>query len=166
MTDEKKQQRDAYRKKTSLNSMYFNRFLLIRYILAIFMFCNLYWAIFSLGTLSIVSILPIALIVGLVVALFEQIKLYRQHTNDLPKSRVFFISQLTTNCILLLGVYSPLFNTIFPFLTDESATKSAITLVLLLGIVLCLLTLNKIQKISQNQDKHFMTIKQYEQTVI
>ena len=45
-------------KKISLTNLYFNRFLAVRYITAFFLFINLYWAVFLLGSLSIASVLP------------------------------------------------------------------------------------------------------------
>ncbi len=39
----------ANRRALSLTSMYFNRFLVFRYVTAIFFFVNLYWAIVLLG---------------------------------------------------------------------------------------------------------------------
>lgn len=166
MIDEKKQQSAEYRKKTSLNSMYFNRFLWIRYALAIFMFCNLYWAIFSLGAQSIFAILPIFLLIGLATVLFEQVKLYRNHSNELPKTRLFFIGQLAINSLLLISIYTSFYKKLFPFFTESSTTKSMVSFLVLIGIMLCLLTLNKIKIIGQNQDKHFGIIKKYEETLI
>ncbi len=43
MSDQNKARYDKSRRELSLTSMYFNRYLLIRYVTAGFFFANLYW---------------------------------------------------------------------------------------------------------------------------
>ncbi|MGF7427975.1 hypothetical protein ABUK64_09280 [Lactiplantibacillus argentoratensis] len=59
----------ANRRALSLTSMYFNRFLVFRYVTAIFFFVNLYWAIVLFGFGSGIGLLPSILLIGTAVVM-------------------------------------------------------------------------------------------------
>ncbi|MEG3033149.1 MAG: hypothetical protein RR813_08035, partial [Enterococcus sp.] len=76
MKDTDKKALDLDRKKLSLKNMYFNRYLLVRYLSAIFFFSNLYWLIALLLVGSKLFFVPAILIISILPAVFEQEKLY------------------------------------------------------------------------------------------
>src|SRR5699024_12760599 len=63
------------RKNLSIKTMYFNRYLLVRYISALFFFTNLYWFISLLLSDSSLYFLPLLLLIVLVISIAEQVKM-------------------------------------------------------------------------------------------
>ncbi|POD82820.1 hypothetical protein S101258_02205 [Lactiplantibacillus plantarum subsp. plantarum] len=99
----------ANRRTLSLTSMYFNRFLLFRYVTAIFFFVNLYWAIILFGSGSAAGLLPTALLIGAGVVIVEQVSKFWKHTNQLTLTRWFYWVQILANAIVAVGaVFGPI----------------------------------------------------------
>lgn len=153
------------RKKTSITNMYFNRFLLIRYTTALFLFFNLYWFVFLLFSQPLLALLPFALFAGAAVVALEQVKLYRNHSQKLPYARFFYMAQGIVNVGLIGLIYTPAYANLFPFLTKTMDTKRVLTCALLIGILISLVVLRKLYKIRLGQDKHLKLVKAYEKTL-
>lgn len=66
----------AAKKEYANKSMRFNRFLLFRYMTAIFFFVNLYWTLLSLSQWTWAGLIPIALLIvdGLILILLNKLK--------------------------------------------------------------------------------------------
>lgn len=156
-----KQQRDQ-----SLRSFKFNRFLLVRYGLALYFFVNVYWAIFNLFTQFWSALLPIVLVALSVWAVSEQIRLYWHHDNQLPKTSLYFKFQLVTNIGVMAVVWlESVFKFLFPFLSFNSGSLIMIYGLLVLGALGLWLMIGRIQRISNNQDKKYELILKYERTI-
>ncbi|MCO5510028.1 hypothetical protein [Enterococcus hirae] len=84
MDETKKQQLALEKKQFSLKIMYFNRYLVIRYLTAFFFFINLNWLVLLLIARSSAWLLPLSLLALIVPAIGEQVILYRTHTNRAP----------------------------------------------------------------------------------
>ncbi|MGO2695966.1 MAG: hypothetical protein ACTIJA_05530 [Bavariicoccus seileri] len=153
------------RQEVGLRNMYFNRYLLIRYITAVFFFSNLYWFVFLAGTKSIFLGLPLVLLVGMVVVVWEQIKTYRDHRSEIPSTRLYYRVQLALNAVLCFSVYTPLFTSLFPFVKNSSEGKSVVLLMLVLGALLCVVVERKLQLISRHKDRHYGRIMAYKKAI-
>ncbi|WP_392551366.1 hypothetical protein RHO14_07690 [Orbus wheelerorum] len=152
-------------KKVSLTNLYFNRFLAIRYTTAFFLFLNLYWAIFLIGSLSFAAILPLFLFILSLFTALEQVKLYRCHSNKLPYA-YFFYRVLVVSCIILLiTLYSRLYNDFYPFLKNTHDVLNILTVLLIFSLSISFLMLKKLNKIKLDQDKHFKRIQAYEEII-
>lgn len=151
--------------KISLTNICFNRFLAIRYSTAFFLFLNLYWLVFLIGSKSIVAILPIALFVLGVLAAFEQIKLYRNHHNDLPYAQLFYRMILLTCCMLIIVHYTSWYHFFFPFLKYAQNVLNTIMGLLIGNSLIALWMLRKLKKIKCNEDKHFQLIQAYKKII-
>lgn len=110
----------ANRRALSLTSMYFNRFLLFRYVTAIFFFVNLYWAIVLFGSGSLVGLLPSILLLGTGSVMVEQVNKFWKQTNRLTFTRWFYWAQLIANLIVGLGVALGQLRVFYPFLNGTS----------------------------------------------
>jgi len=152
-------------KKISLTNLYFNRFLAVRYTTAFFLFLNLYWAIFLLGSLSITAILPCFLFALSLFTALEQIKLYRNHCNKLPYAYFFYGALLASSILLLITLYSPLYYLFYPFLKNTQDVLNILTVLLMVSLFVSFLMLKKLNKIKRNQDKHFERIQAYEEII-
>lgn len=150
-------------KKICLTNLYFNRFLFIRYATALFLFVTLYWSIFLFSIPSAMVIFPFTLFVLSLLVALEQIKLYRNHSNQLPFARLFYWCAIGFYCLLLFSVYTPLYHLFFPFLMVSA--RNTVFILVILSLVLCFFALKKLNKIQKNQDKHFGRVQAYEKII-
>lgn len=165
MKDTEKKALDTDRKKLSLKTMHFNRYLLIRYISAGFFFTNLYWLILLYLSQSRLLFLPLFLIIVILMSVFEQAKLYSTPTNVVPRTTNYYRLQLIVSTGLLLVTFTPLFSFLFPFMNKGVSGRAFIAVFLLTGCLLCLWIQNRLRNISLNHDKHYQRIKQYEKSL-
>ncbi len=165
MKDTDKKALDLDRKKLSLKNMHFNRYLLVRYLSAVFFFSNLYWLIALLLVGSKLFFVPAILIMSILPAVFEQAKLYNTPNNSVPKTEMYYWLQLIVNLGLLLSTFTPLFSWVFPFMNPGVSGRAFIVMFLLFGSLLCLVIKHRLHDISNNRDKHYHRIKQYEKSL-
>ena len=106
--------------RESIKYMYFSRYLMIRYIVTIFLFCNLMWFIISAYYGSRFGIFA-ALIVGVysAVASFEQLSKMHNRKRDIPITRIYLYVQMVVNALLAIGLFTPLKKMIFPFVINN-----------------------------------------------
>ncbi|MEB8091474.1 hypothetical protein [Mammaliicoccus lentus] len=70
------------RKETSIKSMYFNRYLLVRYASALFFFSNLYWFFYLITSRSWTFVIPLLMMIIILISVAEQVKMYGNHSNN------------------------------------------------------------------------------------
>lgn len=159
----KRNEKIADRADISLKTMYFNRYLLIRYILALFFFTNLYWFLSLLLSDSSLFFIPALLLIFIIISTVEQTKILNNHTNNAVYTKNCFKLLFFTNICLIFTVYFDFtFQRLYPFLVDKIASKVSVLFVLLAGILLCFFTLQRLYKIKNNKDKQYKRIKEYE----
>lgn len=156
---------EEQRRTASLKNMYFNRYLFVRYMTALFFFTNLYWAISIYITGSKFFLLPVALMLFMFGVIVEQVRLYSTHTNELPFTQNFYRVQLAANVLLLILSFTSLFTTFFPFMANTTNARLLMGAVLLVGCLLCVLILRRLKNISQNTDRHYKRMKDYEKAM-
>ena len=98
------------REETSLKTMYFNRFLLIRYITAILFFSNLYWFSALLISNKVATVVPGGMLICMSVVALEQFTFFNAPTDNAKKSIISYKIALIINAILMVAVISPLFS--------------------------------------------------------
>lgn len=166
MEKDEKTQIEQNRKEFSIQSMYFNRYLLVRYISALFFFTNLYWMISLLISNSSLYIIPLILMSGLLFSIAEQVKIYSNHTNDAKYTKYSYVMLIFTNIVLIiLTCFSSTFTQLYPFLLNQEKSKILVLIILVVGILLCTLILYRLNKIKHNDDKHYERIRNYEKIV-
>lgn len=156
---------DHTRAKLGLKNMYYNRYLLVRYLTAGFFFVNLYWLLFLLLAHSKLIVIPFSLLVFLVLVAAEQVKLYSTHTNNTRMTKLYYWLQLLVNLVLLLFVLSSQFSELFPFMANTQKAGQLLSVGLIIGSLLCLIILRRLRLIRHDQDRHFARIKRYEKTL-
>lgn len=145
----------------------FNRFLLLRYSLALFFFVNLYWLIFNLFTSPITAVVPLLIIICSTLAVGEQIKLYWHHDNTLKFTKLFFKTQFTANVLLTAVAWNKsIFSFLYPFLTYQNNLVMLLYALFITGAFASLILIKKAERIGMNKDKKFELIKKYEKTLI
>lgn len=83
MTKKEQLEIERQRRETALKNTFFNRYLLLRYTIALFFFGNIYWLLNQFIRPSFVIVLPITLIVLAILATVEQFRLYGKHDERL-----------------------------------------------------------------------------------
>ena len=152
-TSKKKLQKS--REETSLKTMYFNRFLLIRYITAILFFSNLYWFSALLISNKVATVVPGGMLICMSVVALEQFTFFNAPTDNAKKSIISYKIALIINAILMVAVISPLFSQLFPFLINNMKSKMLILSIITIGIILCSICLERLQKIKDRKDKQY-----------
>ncbi|BBM14509.1 MULTISPECIES: hypothetical protein [Enterococcus] len=165
MSEAEKKQRELEKKAFSLKVLYFNRYLIIRYLTAGFFFTNLYWLVSLLLASSKMFWVPLGLLFFLLPVVAEQVALYRTHKNNATVTRNYFRLQAVTNVFLLLAVFSPGYSQLFPFMADGSNGQALILFVIASGLLICLFCQRRLNKIHANTDRHYQRIKEYERVV-
>lgn len=154
------------KKETAMKNFRFNRFLLLRYLLAGFFFTNLYWLLSLAMSKSAWALLPLGLIVLSVPAIAEHLRLYGYPSDDVRNQlkwhRLFQITQIITNVILLVSVLTNFgFEQVFPFFTNSTTSKGFVSCILLAGILLSAVILKRISSIYSQKDKHASYITEF-----
>lgn len=166
MKKDERVQIENNRKKFSVNSMYFNRYLLVRYVSALFFFTNMYWLISLLMSDSSLYFIPLVLMIVLLSSIVEQVKMYSKHTNNANYTKNSFIIFLFTNVVLILPTcFSPSFTQLYPFFLNQEKSKILVLSILITGILLSALILYRLYQIKHDEDKHYARIKKYEEAI-
>ncbi|AZP93788.1 hypothetical protein QJ527_12600 [Enterococcus mundtii] len=165
MSEAEKKPRELEKKAFSLKVLYFNRYLIIRYLTAGFFFTNLYWLVSLLLASSKLFWVPSGLLFFLLPVVAEQVALYRTHKNNATVTRNYFWLQALTNVFLLLAVFSPGYSQLFPFMANGSNGQALILCVIACGLLICLFCQRRLNKIHTDTDRHYQRIKEYERVV-
>ncbi|MBO1307976.1 hypothetical protein JZO70_17510 [Enterococcus sp. 669A] len=161
----KKGTRDI-KKETALKNFRYNRFLILRYLLAGFFFSNLYWLLMLFMSRSWYALLPASLFILTLPAIGEHAKLYGDMTDQIQnklRHHKFYLSiQLGMNLVLLVISFTEGgFQRLYPFLTTSSQAKAALVTILLVGIFMSAFCIHRIRRIYLQQDKHYEYIQEF-----
>lgn len=152
------------REETSLKTMYFNRFLLIRYITAIFFFLNLYWLFSLVMCNSVLLVVPGLTLIFIVRAVWEQCTMYSSPIDNAEKTILVYKIILSINIMLIVALFTPLFNELFPFLENSMKAYGFVFGINFIGMILCGISLRRLLKIKNRTDKQLIYVKQLEKT--
>ena len=166
MTKKEQLEIERQRRETALRNTFFNRYLLLRYTIALFFFGNIYWLLNQFIRPSFVIVLPITLIVLAILATVEQFRLYGKRDERLKVTQMFVRSQSVIQMGLLVLTWTSWFTTLFPIFENTQAARLFVFVILLLGLGLCLLNLKRIQEIYERKDKSYQRFIQLENSSI
>ena len=154
MTKKEQLEIERQRRETALKNTFFNRYLLLRYTIALFFFGNIYWLLNQFIRPSFVIVLPITLIVLAILATVEQFRLYGKRDERLKVTQMFIRSQAVIQMGLLVLTWT------------SQAARFFVFVILLLGLGLCLLNLKRIQEIYERKDKAYQRFVQLEKSSV
>lgn len=144
----------------NLTSLSFNRFLVFRYITALFFFINLYWTILSFETISQGNLLPLFLLMIDTAIIVEQTRKYWHPSNQLKLTRIGYGIQLVSNLIAIILILSGYQQLLFPFFNEKG--RMLLILFLLIGCAISLFIEWRAWQIEHDKDSylaHMNTIK-------
>ena len=165
MNSMEKDSLDKARKEVSLKNMYFNRYLLVRYVSAAFFFANLYWLLLSAAVKSYVAILPVILLIAMIFVIAEQVGLYHEHKSCLRKTIIYFKIQIVVNICVLVSLMPFININVLPFIAKSSLNLEILIMVIGIGVVLSLIILSRLKKIKFDRDKHLGRIRDFEKII-
>jgi len=156
------------RQEMMTKNFHFNRYLMLRYAIALFFFTNLYWFIILLLGGGWGWLLPKILMLFTIPATYEQWKLYGDLSKKIDKqlefNRYFYSVQTIVNFVLIIVALQggALYQDLFPFLTTPIETRLVLSGILTFGIMLSTFCLKRIQKVKENKDKFYSRIREFE----
>lgn len=166
MNKQEKNRLEEKRKQMSLKTMYFNRFLLVRYITAVFFFLNLYWFFSLVLSGTIWSVVPGITLLIIIKAIYEQFTLSASDVDDAKCTGFLFkLISIINLLVLIIVIPTALFNQLFPFLTNSITSRRFIIGITLIGLAFCVVILKRLYKIKNRTDKQLQRVKQYEQAI-
>ena len=154
------------KQEVTMKNFRFNRYLMLRYTIALFFFVNLYWFII-LWERGFTWIFPGALMLLAISATYEQLRLYGDKSKKINKKLDFnhyfyFVQTVVNICLIVIALTGLLYQNLFPFLTNAMKTRLVLSGGLILGVGLSLLCLKRIKNIKENKDKFYGQIKEFE----
>ena len=162
MDRKERQKIEQQRREMALTNTFFNRYLLLRYSIALFFFGNVYWLLNQFISPSLIIIFPIMLIVFSILATVEQFKLYGNRKEKLGITLMFVRIQMLISIGLLVLTWTSWFTNLFPIFENNQVARLFVFVVLLLGLVLSLLDIRRIKKIYKRTDKTYQQFVQLE----
>lgn len=157
-----KQDLQAKKHDMSVRSMYFSRYLMIRYFSAAYLFTNMFWLIFAFAYKAPVgTIIAGVLFLMLIAASIEQAAKWHRKDSDLRYTKMYYLVQLVANVVLAVMCYSPFGKTFFPFMTTKNVSNVIFT-ILVIGILGCILVLRRISNIQHGRDRYLRAIQTFE----
>lgn len=154
---------DEVRMMTSLKNMYFNRYLMVRYFLALFAFTNFYWLVLTFKTW--VMVIPAVLLVLAILPSYEIVKSYSDKKMKAIWTKRYFVAQFWVNVCLIVLVFSPLFKVVFPFALQRMNVQIILALVFIFASIIAYACIHRIHRIDENTDRQYMRIKQFEKAI-
>ncbi len=156
---------DAQRQEMALKNMRFNRYLLLRYSLALFFFANIYWLMISFIRLSFYAFLPMVLLLVMILASAEQFRLYGVENAMLRWTPVAIQAQLLVQVLVLVLVIFGQMTQVFPIFANNSSAHFFVFGIVGLGTLLSLLNLRRISRILRNEDRAYQRYQQFVKTI-
>lgn len=154
---------DRQKKRNALKNMYFNRYLMVRYFLAILLFSNFYWALYTWG--SWIFVIPAVMLILAVTPCFENIRSYGETAANMKGTKRYYKAQLAVNACLIVLCFTPMFKETMPFLNDTLNSRILACTIFLIGFILSNASYQRLKKIDINNDKQYFRIKQYEKAI-
>ena len=142
-----------------MNAVYFNRYLAIRYWMALYFFIDMYWLILLCLEKSILSLFLSMVFIYFGFAIVEQVKKYHTRNNNLRFTKNYFNVQIISNFVKAVLLILSFKFEVFPYISLFGA--QLLCGVSLLEIIGCILLKKRIEKIENNQDKYYIQIQEY-----
>lgn len=147
------------RKTLSINSMYFNRYLLIRYVTAGFFFANLYWFILMTSSESMVKWIPLGLLIVHSCIAIEQVSKYWHRNHNLSVTKWGYCIQIVANFSILVSLLLGAGNSLVPFFSNQGIRYTAIAV--LVGLLVSLLVERRVWLIERDLDTHYARLQTF-----
>lgn len=145
----------------SIRYLYFSRYLLVHFTVAVMMVFDLFWLLVDLNYKATWGmVLSLVLFILALVPEIELIHKLDDHDNQAPSTKRFLFEQIGANVLLGISLFTPICKKIYPFAADQGS-KMAILALLLAGIICCGLALKRLNSIAKSRDRYLKIIDNY-----
>lgn len=146
----------------SIRYLYFSRYLLVHFTVAIMMVFDLFWLLADLNYKATWGmVLSLVLFILALVPEIELINKLDEHGNQAQSTKRFLYEQIGANVLLGVSLFTPICKKIYPFATDQSSKLAVLTL-LFAGIICCGLALKRLDSIAKSRDRYLKVIDNYQ----
>ncbi|RHW53637.1 PTS cellobiose transporter subunit IIA [Lactobacillus bombicola] len=163
MINKKENQADYQRKnhEDSIKYLYFSRYLMLRYIVVIFLFTNLFWLLILIQYQTWFGVV-IAGIMTLIAtaAAIEQLAKLHNRKSAVPITQAFLWLQLVVNLLLAGSLFLPIRVDLFPFINTNNICY-LILAILFIGVILAYWSIKRIHQIINNRDRYVKVIENF-----
>lgn len=151
---------EIFRKKQSMQSMYFNRFLMIRYFTAVLFFMALYWTYLNFTNNHWMIVVSVAAVVLSTLATFQLFTAYSEREPKITIVKLFY--NITPIAIPVLMILICIFNpsVIMPFLTGNMTSRIVMLCMLAIFEAMAVACRIRIIQIESKTDKQYQRILQ------
>lgn len=156
-----KKQLENAKRIQSLKTMYFNRFMVVRYTCAACFIGNLYYTLMAWPLWM--SWLSAALMVLALPALWQLGTMYGKKKVSDKWIRIYTPIQWLFNALMLVSLWTLPVNSVMPFFSDTMMARIVGSLFCAAGLILGSLSLVRLQHIASGTDRVFRQIRFYEQ---
>lgn len=163
MTEKEKQELEQRRRENAITSLYFNRYLLVRYATALALFIYLYWTVMlylAESPLYIIA-LPISMLLFSSLAMWEMAQMYTRKQRSPKITKLLYKVILGINVVMIILCLAQRSTLFFPLFHTSVTSLSIIIGAHVLGIMGSLGILLRLKKIEAKTDKQFRRIKTY-----
>lgn len=163
MTEKEKQELEQRRREHAITSLYYNRYLLVRYATALSLFLYLYWTLMLyLGKSPFyMMVLPLALLLFSGLSMWEMAKMYTREQPSPKVTILFYKVVLGTNFLVITLCLAQQSSLLFPLFRTSVTSLAIIIGAHLLASLGVIGILFRLKRIEAKQDKQFLRIKTY-----
>lgn len=162
MTNKEMERVESLRKTNAIKTMYYTRYFMVRYVVTLFFFVNLYWGVtLYLSNAISAMLVPITLGIFAAFGMWEQFRMYTTEQKEAKKTKLFFKTTIAANSCLALLTLVGQSQMLYPFFNQNFSTRMFILGILALGALLSFWMLVKISRIDTNKDRQFVRINRY-----
>ncbi|MDO4465590.1 MAG: hypothetical protein Q4C49_01115 [Bacillota bacterium] len=151
---------EIFRKKQSMQAMYFNRFLMIRYFTAVLFFMAIYWTYLNFVSSHWMIVFSVAAVVLSVMATLQLFTAYSTREPNIKWVKLFY--NITPIAIPVLMILICIFNpsVIMPFLTGNMTSRIVMLCFLAIFELMAIACRIRIIQIESKTDKQYQRILQ------
>lgn len=158
---EQSQEQITRRRLQSLRTLYFNRFLVIRYTFAACFFGNFFLTYLGWG--HWVSYLSLILLIAVIYPIWELGSMFGKSKVKYQVSKIYSQLQWVFNFVLLIMIWTLPMSEVMPFFSDTPLARTIATSFAGIGLILLTISNVRFRKIDTKTDRTYQQIQFYEQ---
>lgn len=153
---------EELRKTNAVKSMFYTRYLVVRYTVTFFFFLNLYWALsLYLAENLVLMIWPLALLALAGLAMWEQFKMFTIDQKEAIQTKRLFQTTLISNGLALVLVALKQQAQLFPIFNHSGRAAMILGGLLVIGMAISVAILRRLVVIDNRQDRQYGRINRY-----
>ncbi len=158
---EQSEEQITRRRLQSLKTLYFNRFLVVRYAFAACFFGNFFLTYLGWG--HWISYISLFLLIAAIYPFWELGSMYGKSKVKYQVSKIYCQLQWVFNAVLLVMIWTLPMSEVFPFFSETALARTIATCFVGIGLILLTISNIRFRKIDTKSDRVYQQIQFYEQ---